>query len=54
VILNFSEEPAPFTLPAGVSVNTRKLLIGNYPVKATEDIRQLTLRPYEARVYRLG
>ena len=54
VILNFSAEAARFTLPARVSVNTRKLLIANYPVGATEDIRQLTLRPYEARVYILG
>ena len=54
VILNFSDEPARFILPAGVPVNTRKLLISNYPVDSVEDIRQFTLRPYEARVYRLG
>jgi hypothetical protein len=37
-----------FVLPAGAP----ELLIAN-PVAAPEEIRQLTLRPFEARVYRL-
>jgi hypothetical protein len=31
-----------------------ELLISNYPVDPAEAIAGLTLRPYEARVYRLG
>jgi hypothetical protein len=31
----------------------KERLIGNYEVDPGEDIRLLTLRPYEARVYRL-
>ena len=31
----------------------KDLLIGNYDVDPAEDIRDFTLRPFEARVYRL-
>ncbi len=55
VLLNFSTGEAQFVLPATVApFNTQELLIANYAVDADADIRQVTLRPYEARVYRLS
>lgn len=53
VILNFSADPPVFALPSHIRFTSSELLIGNYPVDAGEDLRLLTLRPYEARVYRL-
>jgi len=53
VILNFSQGTPVFALPPDIHFSDPELLIGNYPVHPAEDIRQLTLRPYEARVYRL-
>ena len=53
VILNFMPDSPVFTLPEHVSFGDKELLIGNYPVDPAEDIDRLTLRPFEARVYRL-
>ncbi|SDG33615.1 oligo-1,6-glucosidase [Fontibacillus panacisegetis] len=56
VILNFYEHPARFVLDrekVSFDSNTAELLISNYDVPANQDIDQLTLRPYEARVYKL-
>jgi oligo-1,6-glucosidase len=53
VILNFSAETPVFTLPADILFVSKDLLIANYPVDPADEIRQFTLRPYEARVYRL-
>jgi oligo-1,6-glucosidase len=51
VLLNFSEEHAPFTLPENVTFKTKRLIISNYEVDGSEDIQSLTLKPFEARVY---
>jgi oligo-1,6-glucosidase len=53
VMLNFTGQPALFVLPEQVRHLAAELLIGNYKVDPSEDIGRLTLRPYEARVYRL-
>ena len=53
VILNFYENEVIFNLPAGIKYNKKELLISNYDVDKSEDIKNLNLRPYEARVYRL-
>ena len=53
VLLNFSAGTPVFDLPADIAVAGQELLIGNYPVDPAEEIRRLSLRPYEARVYRL-
>ncbi|MBA9083868.1 oligo-1,6-glucosidase [Fontibacillus solani] len=56
VILNFYEHPARFVLDrekVSFDSNTAELLISNYDVPADQDIDQLILRPYEARVYKL-
>jgi oligo-1,6-glucosidase len=53
VILNFSADTPVFALPTHIDFTDRELLIANYPVDPAEDIRQLILRPYEARVYRI-
>jgi oligo-1,6-glucosidase len=54
VILNFSKEPAVFALPENIDYSRKDVLIANYPIDPVTDIRRFTLRPYEARVYRLG
>lgn len=53
VMLNFTKQPAAFVLPATVSFTDKTLLISNYPVAPGETIDQVTLRPYEARVYQI-
>ena len=53
VMLNFSRDTPVFALPAHTHFSAKELLIGNYEVDPVEDIRLSTLRPYEARVYRL-
>jgi oligo-1,6-glucosidase len=53
VILNFSSESPEFSLPEDLPYTSEELLIGNYKVDPAKNIRQITLRPYEARVYRL-
>ena len=52
VVTNFSGRTPTFELPAGVSYNA-ELIIGNYGVDAAENVGSFTLKPYEARVYRL-
>lgn len=58
VILNFYGENPVFTLPDKVDFKTGRLLIANYPdlreEAKTQDLKKLTLRPYEARVYLLS
>lgn len=53
VILNFTRDAPVFALPNHIQFSGKDLLISNYEVDPAEDIRLLTLRPYEARVYRL-
>ncbi|HYF64198.1 MAG TPA: alpha-glucosidase [Herpetosiphonaceae bacterium] len=53
VLLNFSADTPVFALPTVIEYAGTELIIGNYAVDPAEDIRLLTLRPYEARVYRL-
>ncbi|MNH32830.1 Oligo-1,6-glucosidase [compost metagenome] len=52
VLLNFSETPQTVELPAELAA-VRETIIGNYPDEPAAGERG-TLRPYEARVYRLG
>src|SRR5688572_6316922 len=53
VILNFSSNSPVFDLPENITFLNTELLINNYSVDPNEDLRQITLRPFEARVYRL-
>ncbi len=53
IILNFTANTPHFSLPAHIPSSDRNLLVSNYPVDPAYDIRELTLRPFEARVYRL-
>ena len=53
VILNFSGDTPDFVLPEHLASYDKQPLIGNYEVDPAEEIDRLTLRPYEARVYRL-
>ena len=51
VILNFTARTPVFRLPDHLPAGHPELLIANYPVERGENIRELTLRPFEARVY---
>lgn len=53
VLLNFTSDYVTFELPAPPRYSRAELLIGNYTAIDNENIRAFTLRPYEARVYRL-
>jgi oligo-1,6-glucosidase len=53
VVLNFKGQAVNFSLPRQVSLREAKLLIANYDVAGPANSRHLSLRPYEARVYRL-
>jgi len=53
VILNFSRNTPVFNLPENISFSSADLLISNYNVDTNEEIHEIALRPYEARVYRL-
>ncbi|MGB8957132.1 MAG: alpha-glucosidase [Tumebacillaceae bacterium] len=54
VILNFFADPVEYVLPDEIGFAGKQLLISNYSVDESQDIRRFTLRPYEARVYRLA
>ena len=54
VLLNFSGSTALCELPAGLAFSSAEVLIGNYPAQPGEDARSFVMRPWEARVYRLG
>jgi oligo-1,6-glucosidase len=54
VILNFSRNTPTFDLPENIAYSDTELLISNYEVDSDDSLRQIVLRPYEARVYRLG
>ena len=51
VILNFTKNTPAFELPPHLPLKP-ELVIANYEVDTTVDIRRFTMRPYEARVYR--
>jgi oligo-1,6-glucosidase len=53
VILNFSGDTPVFALPEHLVSYDKAPLIGNYEIDPAEELGRLTLRPYEARVYRL-
>ena len=53
VILNFTPQWPVFEAPETLHAAGGQLLIANYPVDEGQDIRHFTLRPWEARVYRL-
>ncbi len=54
VILNFSPAEAVFALPSHIAKTMQQLMISNYSVEEQEAIEVLTLKPYEARVYRVS
>jgi oligo-1,6-glucosidase len=53
VLANFSGEPVTIEVPNADRWQAAEPVLANYPVDTMEDLRQLTLRPFEARVYRL-
>jgi oligo-1,6-glucosidase len=53
VILNFSRKTVEFEWPDELVYDSGELLIANYEQQPGENEQKKTLRPYEARVYRL-
>jgi oligo-1,6-glucosidase len=53
VMLNFYESNTVFNLPDDIRYNKKKLLISNYKVDELQDINNINLKSYEARVYKL-
>ncbi|SER24777.1 alpha-glucosidase [Gracilibacillus ureilyticus] len=53
IMINLFEKKTEFRLPENLTTFTPKLAISNYEVDEKEDIKTVTLRPYEARVYHL-
>lgn len=53
ILVNMSEEACGFSLPEGVALQDRKLLLANYEVGATEGVLggEFVFKPYEARIY---
>ena len=53
IILNFFSSQTIFNLPGNIDYKAKKLLISNYDIDEDEDIKNIYLRPYEARLYKL-
>ena len=53
VILNFFDKEPAFRLPDGINAGSAGLLLSNYAENPGSCISGFTMRPYEARVYRL-
>ncbi len=53
IMTNLFPQETKFVLPADLAVESTELLISNYEIKNGDDIKKITLSPYEARVYRL-
>ncbi|GIP52765.1 glycoside hydrolase family 13 protein [Paenibacillus vini] len=54
VVCNLFAEEAEIELPQGVDYASSKLLLSNVEVNQKQTISELTLKPYEARVYLLS
>lgn len=54
IITNLFPQITKFVLPADLTVESTELLISNYEVDNGDEIKEITLSPYEARVYRLN
>jgi alpha-glucosidase len=52
IVTNLFEEEAKFDLPADLKGKAKQLCLSNYEIDSEEDINEITLKPYEARVYR--
>lgn len=53
VILNFNENSPSFSLPSHLLSSNKELLISNYKADPEEDIVLFSMKPFEARIYRL-
>jgi oligo-1,6-glucosidase len=53
VITNFSGKNPVFRLPDDITYKTKELLISNYDVDEAEELKEIRLHPWEARVYKI-
>lgn len=54
IILNFTDQEVCFHKPKEVEVTTEELILSNYEVADGVGIESFNLRPYEARIYKIG
>ncbi len=55
IVCSFSDRPLKVTVPKAFDLEKAELILKTYPEeKSTGKGRKLTLKPYEARVYRIG
>jgi oligo-1,6-glucosidase len=53
LLVNFSGEPVTIEVPDADRWQAAELVLANYPADTAENLRELTLRPFEACVYRV-
>lgn len=53
IFSNLFPEEAEITVPPTLQIENAILCLSNYPVQTDEEMKAITLRPYEARVYRM-
>lgn len=53
VICNFSQNTPEFNLPQHIEFSIKDLIISNYEVDEKQGLKEIALRPYECRVYKL-
>lgn len=54
ILLNHADQDSKFDLPEGFEDGGKDLILANYPdVRASDSIASVSLRPHEARVYRI-
>lgn len=53
ILTNLFPEEATFDMPASLRGKAKELWIGNYPVNPEKGAKEIVLKPYEARVYRV-
>lgn len=53
VICNFSQNTPEFNLPQHIEFSAKDLIISNYEADEKEGLKEIVLKPYECRVYKL-
>lgn len=53
VVCNFTSNEAEFKCPTNIYYNSSQILINNYDIEREESPSEITLKPYETRVYLL-
>lgn len=54
VVCNYYDQHTTFFLPESIYYKEKELLISNYPANESDEMNEMNLYPYEARVYKLS